>query len=72
MLPVDAMTLSVLDLSATRPVRVAVVDPNGGGDITGMVRKELSATHVLLEADDGLSFMVEKASLRILPRDEVA
>ncbi|MCF4125014.1 hypothetical protein [Methylobacterium sp. SyP6R] len=68
---VDAITLSVLDLSATRPVRVAAVDPNGGGDIIGMVIKELSETHVLLEADDGPLFMVEKTSLRILSIDEV-
>ena len=71
MLPVDAMTLSVLDLSATRPIRVAVTDPNGGDDITGAVDRELSATHVRLRADDGLVFAVEKTALRILPRDEV-
>ncbi|MGF3022627.1 hypothetical protein ACQVP2_07345 [Methylobacterium aquaticum] len=69
MLTVDAMTLPTLDLSAARPVRVAIADPNGGDDITGTVDRALSATHVRLRADDGLVFAVETAALRILPLD---
>lgn len=69
MLTIEAMTLSVLDMSATRPIRVAVADPNGGDEITGEVDRELSATHVRLRADDGLVFAVEKTALRILPLD---
>ncbi|MGF3027991.1 hypothetical protein ACQVP2_35020 [Methylobacterium aquaticum] len=66
---VDATPLSALDLSAARPVRVAIADPNGGDDITGTVDRALSATHVRLRADDGLVFAVETAALRILPLD---
>ncbi|KMO32502.1 hypothetical protein VP06_17630 [Methylobacterium aquaticum] len=70
MLMIDAMTLSLVpDPSTARPVRVAVVDPNGGDEITGTVTQELSATHVRLRCDDGLVFAVEKKSLRILPID---
>ncbi len=69
MLMLDALTLSIPDLLATLPVRVSIVDPNGGDEITGTVDRELSATHVRLRADDGLVFAVEKTALRILPLD---
>lgn len=69
MLMLDAMTLSAPDLSAARPVRVAVLDPNGGDEITGTVTQELSPTHVRMRADDGLVFAVEKTALHILPLD---
>lgn len=48
-------------------IRFTVADPNGGENITGTVVAEISETHVRFRSDDGLTFRIAKAALRVVP-----